>query len=231
MTIRELLQNPLDMMDASNVQDQFRKIAENLFHHCYIKCGAKKYYFAEIEFYYYDKNEEKGLNKEWNEKTYPRDKKEVGELFFHYSGVDICFYSSFGDGKFGGILIRSLKDGKSKQYITGPTVCMLEILNECSKEMPRLELLKENEKYTDYDLCKEPITRYGITYKTKEKEDEPLCFFDKNLYEKYTDKANHKEKFENARWDYSKKKDGSVKGISVLNRYYHRFDENGGYKK
>lgn len=230
MTIQDLLQDPLVKMNERNFQEQFKKIAENLFQYCCIKCGSKKYYFAEIEFYYYDKNEEKGLNKEWNEKTYPRDKKKAGELFFHYSGVDICFDSSFGGGKFGGILIRSLKDDNNKQYITGPTVCMLEMLNECSKEMPRLELLKENEEYTDYELCKDPISRYGITYKTKGKEDEPLCFFDKNLYEKYTDKNTHKETFENARWDYSKKKDGSVKGISNLNRYYHRFDENGGNK-
>ena len=230
MTIKELLQDPLVKMNESNVQNQFKEIAENLFQHCYIKCGAKKYYFAEIEFYYYDKNEEKGLNKEWNERTYPRDGKKAGELFFHYSGVDICFYSSYDDGKFGGILIRSLKDAVSKQYITGPTVCMLEILNECSKEMPSLEILKENEEYTDYDLCKDPITRYGIRYKDENMKDEPLCFFDKNLYEKYTNEKTFKETYEKARWDYGKKKDGKVKGTSNLNRYYHRFDENGGNK-
>lgn len=221
MTIKELLQDPLDMMAVSNVQDQFRKIAENLFKYCYIKCGAKKYYFAEIEFYYYDKNEENGLNKEWNEKTYPRDKKYAGELFFHYSGVDICFDSSYEKGKFGGILIRSLKEDCGK-YITGPTVCMLEILNVCTNEKPRLEML--NEKY-NINLCDDSIARYGIKYKDENMKDEPLCFFDKNLYEKYTNEKTLKETFKNARWDYGKKKDGSVKGISDLNRYYHRFDQ------
>ncbi len=216
MTIQDLLQDPLVKMNERNFQEQFKKIAENLFKYCYIKCGAKKYYFAEIEFYYYDKNEENGLNKEWNEKTYPRDKKYAGELFFHYSGVDICFDSSYEKGKFGGILIRSLKEGCGK-YITGPTVCMLEILNACSQEMPRLEMLNENKEYNIDNLCN-PIARYGIEYANKEMKDEPLCFFDKKLYEKYTNKDTYKETFENARWDYSKKKEGR------LNRYYHRFD-------
>ena len=220
MTIRELLQSPLYLMNAGNVQEQFKTIAENLFKHCYIKCGTKKYYFAEIEFYYY---EERGLNKEWNEKTYPRDGKEAGNLFFHYSGVDICFDSSYADGKFGGILIRSLKDDSGK-YITGPTACMLEMLNVCTDEKPRLQMLNENEK-NNINLCDNPIARYGIKYTDENMKDEPLCFFDKNLYEKYTNEKTYKETFENVRWDYGKKKDGSVKGISNLNRYYHRFDK------
>jgi len=217
MEIRELLQKPLEGLNNSNVHAKFREIATNLFRKFCIKCGTKKYYFAEIEFYYYDRDDKKGLNKSWNEKTYPRDKKNAGDLFFHYSGVDICFDSSFKEGRFGGILIRSLKDDNGK-FITGPFVCMLELLNVSSKDWPRLEYLKDNEEYLDYELCDNPVVRYGII-------DEALCFFDKNLYEKFIDKNTNKETFENVRWDYSKKKDGSVRGISTLNRYYHRFDE------
>ena len=221
MEIKDLLQKPLEGMNNCNVQNTFAEIAKNLFRNFCIRCGTKRYYFAEIEFYYYSKDT---FNKEWNEKTYPRDNKKTGDLFFHYSGVDICFDSSFDDGKFGGILIRSLKEDCGK-FITGPFVCMLELLNVSSEDWPRLELLKGDEAYKDCIICKSPIARYGITYKDKGIEDEPLCFYDQELYDKYTDDKNNKETFEKARWDYGRNKDGSIKGISTLKRYYHRFDK------
>ena len=199
------------------------RLQKNLFKKFCIQCGARRYYFAEIEFYYYDKDDKNGLDKNWNEKTYPRNNKNAGDLYFHYSGVDICFDSSFEKGRFGGILIRSLKDDSGK-FITGPSVCMLEILNASSKDWPRLETLKENEEYKDFMFCNKPIARYGITYKDKGLEDESLCFYDQKLYDKYIDEKNNKESFAKSKWDYSRRKDGSIKGISTLNRYYHRFD-------
>ena len=57
MEIRELLQKPLEGLNKYNVQDTFAKIARNLFSNCYIECGDIEYYFAEIEFYYYDKEQ------------------------------------------------------------------------------------------------------------------------------------------------------------------------------
>ena len=89
----------------------FKEIADCLIHDNIIVCGNRFFRLAEVEFYYYDKN---CLDNEWNRKTYPRTKKEAGKLFFHYSGVDICFPSDFGSGKFGGILIRSLYDESAK---------------------------------------------------------------------------------------------------------------------
>lgn len=222
MGFRELLQKPIDGMNSGNFQEKFKFIAQNLFKKCYISCGDKKYYFAEIEFYYFDKDKNKGLNNSWNEKTYPRDGKEAGKLFFHNSGVDICFDSSFEDGKFGGILIRSLKTENGK-FITGPWVCMFEMLNASSVNLPKLELLKEENENKDYILCDNPIPRWNITYKENVK-DEPLCFYDKNLYDMLS-KNNNKEIFENARWDYGKNKDGGIKGTSTLNRYYRRFEK------
>lgn len=221
-----------DATDEKTLQVKFKEIADELINNFYIKCGEKKYSFAEIEFYYYDKD---SFNKEWNEKTYPRDKKEAGQLFFHYSGVDVCFDSKFDKGKFGGILIRSLKDEKGK-FITGPSVCSLEILNACSdskhKKWPEIipnEGLSSSMKCEASEFSEK---RYGITYKDG-KEDKRLCFYDKELYEKYNNGDNSKEVFENARWNYEKNKDGEVKGLTNLIRYYHRFDkktEKGGNK-
>jgi len=209
----DFLKNPFEGLTNENkkeFQNKCSEIAENLFNNFCIQCGEngeEKYYkFAEIEFYYYNKE---NLNQKWNEKTYPRTNKDAGDLFFHYSGVDICFDSKFDNGIFGGILIRSLKDNQGK-YITGPSVCMLEILNACSKSerMPKLVSPKK-------EKCEigGPIERYGI----EQKDDLPLCFYDKNLFEKYTSKDNYKETFENATWDYAKK---SPKKII---RYYKRF--------
>ena len=215
MNINELLRNPLKD-NGKNIQKTFSQIAENLFQNFCIQCGEKKYYFAEIEFYYYDKT---NFDEEWNKKTYPRTDKAAGVLFFHYSGFDICFESDFKKGVFGGILIRSLFDKKNNRFITGPLLCVNEVLNACSntQKWPEIVELSSEEKLYQSNNCvinDPPRTRYGITYKDKELQDVPWCFFDKRLlYEK-----NQKNTFENSTWDYVKKE------AKDSIRYYHRFD-------
>ena len=158
--LKKLLTNPFDKKnDLKGFQDKCKEIAKQLLENYCIKYGEKKYYyFAEIEFYYYDK---KKWNEEWNEKTYPRNNKNAGDFFFHYSGVDICFNSKFEEGKFGGILIRSLKD-ENGNFITGPSVCMLEILNTCFEQKMNPSL--EKSQNDGCIICEQPIARYGITY-------------------------------------------------------------------
>ena len=207
--IIEKLKNPFDNLKANDEKGFIQKcheLAEELLNNYCIQCGNKRYYFAEIEFYYYEKDR---WDKEWNEKTYPRTDKDAGSFFFHYSGFDICFESKFDKGKFGGILIRSIRDEVGK-FITGPSVCSLEILNVCykQKEWPKL-VPSSNEGCI---LCENPIKRYGI-------EDKALCYYDERL------KDNLKNEFGNAAWDYSKVKDGVLKGPKKLIRYYHRFDD------
>ena len=202
MDIKELLRMPKSIT-SKDTQKAFAKIADELMHNYCIQCGEKKYYFAEIEFYYYDKENN---SEEWNRRTYPRTDKEAGDLFFHYSGFDICFESKYSEGRFGGILIRSLFDKTNNRYITGPLLCVNEVLNACSasQKWPIL-ILAQNES------CEigEPIERYGITYEDKNKKDEPLCYFDKNI--KCTNR------FEDATWDFAKKE------AKAVTRYYHRF--------
>ena len=91
--LKDMLTNPFDGVNNTNIQDiqkRCKKIAKMLFNKHGIKCGNKTFRFAEIEFYYY--NKEKEWQDKWNTATYYRN-KNAGNLFFHYSGVDICFQS------------------------------------------------------------------------------------------------------------------------------------------
>lgn len=216
MEINELLQMPEDLA-IEDIQTKFENIADQLMKEFCILSGEKKYYFAELEFYYYDKKKFKEV---WNEKTYPRDDRKAGDLFFHYSGFDICFESCFRKGKFGGILIRSLIDvaKRDNRFVTGPLLCLNEILNACAKarEWPKIIELTAEEKQSQNKDCiiSKPIARYGISYNGKENtEDVPWCFFDQRML----DKNNQKNKFENSTWDYVKKE------AKDSIRYYHRF--------
>lgn len=169
----------------------FSDLARQIITKYHIKCGDNWFRFAEIEFYYYDKDK---LNEEWCQKTYPRKGKEAGDLFFHYSGVDICFDSSFDkdNAVFGGILIRSLYDENSKMYITGPLLCANEILNACSKN----KVWPVIEETTEY-ICKiETTGRYGISYSDDYEFKDKLCFYDHQL------KEHLNNSIEASTWDY-----------------------------
>ena len=129
----ELLKNPFDGLSKDeDIQERCRKIAQELFDNYCIKCNEKVFYFAETEFYYYEKGR---WEKDWNKVTYPR-KITAGGLFYHLSGVDICFESNLRkeegifSGKGGGLLIRSIVD-KQGNLTIGPLSCVNKMLNEC----------------------------------------------------------------------------------------------------
>ena len=127
------LQKPLEHPEG-NIQLTFGKIARTLFNNFCIECGKKTYYFAEIEFYYY----KEGVL--CDTITYKRNGYNVGDLFFHLSGVDICFDSTLDE--YGGILIRSIYDAERNMVITGPMNSLVAMLNSCENNvMPKL---KEN---------------------------------------------------------------------------------------
>ena len=214
-----------DDITGKKIEKHFYGIAKCLFSNYCIQCGGnnqkKYYYFAEIEFYYYDKDK---FNEKWNWVTYPRTNKSAGELFFHYSGFDICFESHFEKGRFGGILIRSLKNEEGK-FITGPSVCSLEVLNACSKtkKWPEIVLIPEEKVSEKCSMNDDSTVRYGIEYENSDIEDKSWCFYDKQLYEKHTAKEKYSECFENASWDFDKKHDGKNPKPTKLTRYYNRF--------
>ena len=126
--------NSLEDLDISKIlktarknskEFDFKSLAEEIMNKICISNGAYKYHPIEIEFYIYDKEEHPDIH------VYPRDNKKAGDLFFHLSGMDICFESSIEDGRFGGILIRALervKDGETIR-IGGPLTCVNEVLN------------------------------------------------------------------------------------------------------
>ena len=186
--LKKLLTDPFD--GVKDINGKVEEIAKELFCNYYIDCNGKKFYFAEIEFYYWQSDEfDKGFNQEWNRVTYPRNKK-AGQLLFHLSGVDICFKSSYKEenleepAKFGGILIRSIKKDENNEVIAGPWNCMLKILNECDgKTMPQIKKLKEsldieeNIKSTYRALGKDDIDKEKVNPLK-------LCFYDSSIPQK-----------------------------------------------
>ena len=129
----ELLDVRSLLSSSYRINDIFDAIAKNLFNEYHIKKGDSTYDFLEIEFYYYDKEHPDTI-------TYERNISK-GQWFFHNSGMDISFESSYeedfkktsdtGNNFFGGILIRSLvKDGNTA--IIGPKKCTWELFDTFS---------------------------------------------------------------------------------------------------
>ena len=163
--------NPNDFMELSQFQEFFDDVAKYLLGNVAIVFGPEpdgtKYYLTEIEFYY--KNEkakeiviktytdaqgkEKKVESSFYSCTYKR-KREAGLLFWHYSGIDICFEST--ENNYGGILIRSLikiVNGGQPELIAGPLRCANELMNQSVLEgrdsIPHIiELKRYEEKYT-----------------------------------------------------------------------------------
>ena len=179
MNIKDKIQRKCEDMNEGNIQESFRNIAEELFQNYCIQCGQSFFYFAEIEFYYFD---EARFHSDWNEVTYERDGYRAGDLFYHLSGVDICFDSHLlkvngkKSGYGGGILIRSIVevvDGK-EELTFGPLTCMNKMLNSCKGgNMPKLasapqqrnRTLKATYRYLgqkDFDSISEGSNKDGI---------------------------------------------------------------------
>jgi len=149
----------------TGLQEHFSAIAKEMFGRIAIKAGDKYFKLIEVEFYYFKQGTFEGPLFNC---TYPRT-RDAGQLFWHYSGIDICFDSKEDDLTFGGILIRSImnEDGK---IIAGPMRCSDELMNCCKQDLPII---------VDYEtgFHEEPKTtfRYGIKAdKDKEKNPEGI---------------------------------------------------------
>ena len=176
-----------------DLQNYFEGLAKTLFNKIDILAGNDRYSLAEIEFYYRNdifKNEQ-------YEVTYPRT-KHAGNLFWHLSGIDICFESDKEKGYYGGILIRSIVKEKDGSLITGPMCCSDELLNSCvesSKDESRviIPILVDKEKELDI----EPMSTIRQGIKEDKKEDaQKFCF-----YTYRSSWRNHKEYIYAARPD------------------------------
>lgn len=151
--------------NIKNFQEYFDDMAKYIFGNVAIVIGDSnskqiKYYLEEIEFYYnnlpikiIDSTKGNGITDEEKNKihhfscTYKRDKKAC-QLFWHYSGVDICFQSYMEQNCYGGILIRSMskRDGEDNntELIAGPLRCANEIANQSINlnSIPQIEEIK-----------------------------------------------------------------------------------------
>ena len=172
------LKNPFDgISNYESFKAKCRDIAGELFTSYGIECNNKIFRLAEIEFYYYDSEQylKDPSHHKWQEVTYPRNDYKGGELFYHLSGIDICFDSQYNEesGRFGGILIRSIKDGD--KIIAGPLNCKDEILNACKNgEMPKLIEVSGKQEI-------EPAQTYRSLGKTGTDTHDGLCFYDASI--------------------------------------------------
>lgn len=173
----EQLKTPFEKITEKEFQDKCFSIAKRLFCDYCINCNGKEFYFAEVEFYYWEK---KKWDEKWNRVTYPRDGYKAGALFFHLSGFDICFESAYEESKFGGILIRSVMN-EENEIVAGPLNCKDIILNSCGTgKMPLLKSVEKKKgwmpdvKQTNRLLGKEDMTN-------KIDKSLNLCFYDSKI--------------------------------------------------
>jgi hypothetical protein len=126
--LKELMRIPPDAL-PEEIRKRFEDIADALINHVYIQYGEQRYYFEEIEFYYYNKNHRDLI-------TYPRKSGALQWFRNFFDGVDLTFESNMElsdcNGKelydlnpdsnpsFGGILIRQISDEGKKLVATGP---------------------------------------------------------------------------------------------------------------
>lgn len=224
MEILSILKDPLSGVKKEEnknvhieVQSAFRKIAEVLFNDYCINCAGKEYYFAEVEFYYFKKGNKNSNNDwcdDWNNVTYQRRGYSAGDLFYHMSGIDICFDSDYNDdnAKFGGILVRAVQE-EDNNIISGPWNVKDELLNAChGGDMPKLRKMTKNRSHKPNVLS----TKRALGKEDMKKEltnPYKLCFFDE-IMKKNTS-------YPIFRYDKTKGKIVSVK------RYYStkRFDD------
>ena len=119
--IKSLLKFPSDFSE-----DGLKDLAQEIMNNICISNGAYIYHPIEIEFYVYDKTNHPDIH------VYPRNAEKPCDLFFHLSGMDICFESSMETGRFVGILIRALERNDGK-LIGGPLTCVNEVLNNADQ--------------------------------------------------------------------------------------------------
>lgn len=110
----------INKTDINSILISFQEIAKSLLQEYQITVnGSNNYRFTEIEFY---------LNCPSHRDPYPHldDRQlEMGQWYFHDSGIDLTFGSNGGHG---GILIRSIRKSQDGTFFNGPWVVRRELL-------------------------------------------------------------------------------------------------------
>ncbi len=123
-----------------DIQKAFDDMARYIFERISLQAGAKEYLFTEIEFYYYSPQHK---HRDPFCKRNPVHARETqcpeipsDKLFFHYSGVDICFDNKDrSKQEYGGILIRGIKEARADgtNFINGPLKTLCRLLNDAQQ--------------------------------------------------------------------------------------------------
>ncbi len=108
------------LVNTSDVQGEFDRLASLILFGCVIKTGAFSYRIVEIEFYFYCKEHPDGF-------THSHE-MAPGCWRVHRSGLDITL-CGLRQEAYGGILIRSVRDMHSKNFINGPVKVFYELMN------------------------------------------------------------------------------------------------------
>jgi len=121
----ERIEFVVDKTNNKTIMASFSNIAENLMFDYIIMVNDQfSYRLVEAEFYLYC-----SVHKD----PYPHNENrqlEMGQWYFHDSGIDITFGSN---GDYGGILIRSIQRVSGGKYFNGPWVVRRELLSYLTK--------------------------------------------------------------------------------------------------
>lgn len=140
------------LKESTNLEHEFAQLAKKILLENSLVVGKKEYHLLEIEFYFFHKTIYPDPYS--HAKQYPNSvqlKQSVtGSWYFHrFTGMKKYHHTrrgldlTFGDGeqgKFGGILIRSIKTLNEDQIISGPSRVVGEIINQINnnKELERI---------------------------------------------------------------------------------------------
>lgn len=160
--------NELLKKNKNNVQKAISEMATYVLDNYCLHVGDKKYWFTEIEFYYYAENHKDPFCK--RNPLKPQDTKcaeiDSNKLFFHYSGIDISFDNTEKNKtkhQYGGILIRGIKSQDRKVDISGPLKVLFYLLNETQQsDGCSLKLCTEVSPFREENKA---ISRYGLSAK------------------------------------------------------------------
>lgn len=106
-----------------NTDLQFFQIAHELLNRSVLKINDKSFLFTDIEFYWYSDTH---LDISTYKRNHTKDDLKLGDIFFHYSGFDICLDNEFGKG---GILIRGVYSVEEEKNYNGPLVCTMKVFS------------------------------------------------------------------------------------------------------
>ena len=157
-----------DLEVQSDMTKKFSEIAEKLMNNFVIKANNKDYRLAEIEFYLYEKgkHEDTFIHANVLEEKKPNKaaklQSKMACWYFHYSGIDITFGNE--NGRFGGILIRSLVSSlvNPTNELVGPLKLKNELLNLYQEIDKSRDFLKLSISKKPLSIVPKPLVRFNL---------------------------------------------------------------------